>query len=61
MAANRADLSVDQLEGSLYIHSGEDAARHMFAVASSLDSLVIGEPQVLGQVKAAIKTARKMV
>jgi len=58
MAAN-ADLSVDQLEGSLYIHSGEDAARHMFAVAASLDSLVIGEPQVLGQVKAAIKTARE--
>ncbi len=46
--------------GESYAHEGEAALRHVFAVASSLDSQVVGEPQVLGQVKAAHALAREM-
>ena len=41
------------LETHLYHHTDEEAVRHLFRVASSLDSMVVGEPQVLGQVRHA--------
>jgi glutamyl-tRNA reductase len=41
----------------LYRHTDEDAVRHLFRVASSLDSMVVGEPQVLGQVRHAYSVA----
>jgi len=44
----------------LYAHSDGEALRHIFAVACSLDSQVIGEPQVLGQLKAAHALSREM-
>lgn len=44
-------------ENAFYTHLNEDAVRHVFRVASSLDSMVIGEPQILGQVKEAYRMA----
>src|SRR4030095_15397126 len=41
------------LDAHLYHHTDEEAVRHLFRVASSLDSMVVGEPQVLGQVRHA--------
>jgi glutamyl-tRNA reductase len=43
---------------TLYEHRGEAAVQHAFRVCSSLDSLVVGEPQILGQVKEAVAAAR---
>ena len=48
---------VTEFENALYIHDGDDAIRHIFRVASSLDSMVVGEPQILGQIKEANQTA----
>jgi glutamyl-tRNA reductase len=52
------NLDRSSLAGVLYTHADAEAARHVFRVASSLDSMVIGEPQILGQVKAAFTVAR---
>jgi glutamyl-tRNA reductase len=45
------------LQGHLYEQTGAEVARHAFRVAASLDSLVVGEPQILGQVKDAFAAA----
>src|SRR4051812_20655139 len=45
-------------EQHLYEFREQDAVRHVFRVAASLDSMVVGEPQILGQVKEAYATAR---
>ncbi len=47
----------EDLETFLFQHEDEQAVRHLFRVAASLDSLVIGEPQILGQVKDAVRVA----
>lgn len=48
-----ADFSGEPLDAYLYRHDDVDSVRHLFRVASGLDSLVLGEPQILGQVKTA--------
>ena len=52
-------ISRDALEGSLYVYPDAQGVRHTFRVASSLDSLVLGEAQILGQLKDAFDIALK--
>jgi glutamyl-tRNA reductase len=51
------NLPRSQFEKELYQHTDDQAVRHLFRVASSLDSMVVGEPQVLGQVRRAYSIA----
>jgi glutamyl-tRNA reductase len=49
----------DEIEPYLYTHPDRDAVRHAFRVASGLDSMVLGEPQILGQMKEAVRIAKE--
>ena len=57
MKHSRSALGGDDLAHHLYTYSAEGAIRHLFRVASSLDSMVVGEPQILGQLKDAYDLA----
>jgi len=50
----------DAIQQHVYMHRERDAIRHLFRVASSLDSMVVGEPQILGQVKQSWSVAREV-
>ena len=56
--ARSSRIAADELDSALYSLTGPEAARHIFAVAASLDSQVIGEAQVLGQVKGSHRVSR---
>ena len=53
------NLPKQQLDTCLYSYESDDAVRHVFKVASSLDSMVVGEPQILGQLKDAYRMANR--
>lgn len=56
--AEHGELGPSEIDGQTYVLWDEKAVRQIFAVTASLDSLIIGEPQVLGQVKAAHRLSK---
>jgi glutamyl-tRNA reductase len=57
LISRQKNIEVSKFKRSLYIYKDDEAVRHLFIVASSLDSMVVGEPQILGQIKQAYRTA----
>lgn len=55
--ARSTGLRYDEFAGSLYVHHGVDAVRHTFRVAAGLESMVLGEAQILGQLRDAYQRA----
>ena len=56
--AEQKAVSPQTIGPHLYHHEGRDAIHHLFRVAASLDSMVVGEPQILGQLKSAYAVAK---
>ncbi len=57
--ADYHQLDMQELRAAAYVHEDEAAVRHMMRVACGLDSMVLGEPQILGQMKSAFAVARE--
>ena len=59
LLGERSGIARDELARYLYVHYDEGAVAHAFAVASGLDSMVVGEQQILGQVRAALRRGQE--
>lgn len=59
LLARHAGISAEALTPHLYVHYEDRAVAHIFAVACGLDSMVVGESQILGQVKVALRLAQE--
>jgi glutamyl-tRNA reductase len=55
----RSQRHAEPLDGHVYVYQGTEAVRHLFRVAASLDSMVVGEPQILGQLKQHYDAAQQ--
>lgn len=55
--ADNRQVSLPQLQNHSYLYENQAVSKHLFRVATGLDSLALGEPQILGQIKAAYQTA----
>ena len=55
----RTSVPLEELADHLYVHYEDRAVQHLFEVASGLDSMVVGEQQILGQLRCALQTARE--
>jgi glutamyl-tRNA reductase len=58
LVAQHADVSIAEITPHLYVHYDQRAVQHVFAVACGLDSMVIGETQVLGQMRRSLRAAQ---
>ena len=58
LLARQTGVPIDELTKHLYVHYEDRAVAHLFAVACGLDSMVVGESQILGQVRAAMRSAQ---
>ena len=58
LLAQRTGVPLDLLVPHLDVHEGDGVVRHLFALVCGLDSMVVGEAQVLGQVRAALRAAQ---
>jgi glutamyl-tRNA reductase len=55
--SHHKQVDTSEFRSALYVYQDDEAIRHLFKVASSLDSMVVGEPQILGQIKQAYRVA----
>ncbi|MET7979990.1 glutamyl-tRNA reductase [Streptomyces mirabilis] len=60
LLAQHSGVGLDELTPHLYVHYEDRAVHHLFSVACGLDSMVVGEGQILGQIKDALATAQEM-
>ncbi|HEU5332081.1 MAG TPA: glutamyl-tRNA reductase [Actinocrinis sp.] len=58
LVSHYTGVSLDELTGHFYVHYDNRAVQHLFTVACGLDSMVLGEPQVLGQLRAALASGQ---
>jgi glutamyl-tRNA reductase len=59
LLARHSGVRIDELTGSAYVHYEDRAVQHLLAVTCGLESMVIGESQILGQVRQAVRLARQ--
>ncbi|MFK0022305.1 glutamyl-tRNA reductase [Streptomyces sp. NPDC090798] len=60
LLAQHSGVGLDELTPHLYVHYEDRAVHHLFSVACGLDSMVVGEGQILGQIKDALATAQEL-